>query len=703
MKPSAIPSPLHVILAVLLCACLVHGGAGIAHCDPGAKPKRLLIVNSYEPGQICGQPQEDGLLAALAAEGFTEGAGLLVERFYMDTRLTHTTPEQISARGHLALERIRDFGPDLVVTLDDSAARTVMLPLAGGAIPVVFSGINTQPEEYHQRKPFMASRERPGGNVTGVYEKLHIASALDVMRTLTGLRRAAVIVDATATGQAVTRQIQHELATTPTSVAMSYFQVADFEDFKGKIRAFNEDAEIGAVYSVAFTLKAADGRTVGAEEILTWQLANLHKPDMAVNYFLSHLGMFGGATVDFRAMGEQAGRQAAAILRGTPAGDIAIEDAAGQALVFNLERARQLGITIPIDILSAADILYDDILLRTDQQAVSLLVVQSYEKGTGCGAMIEPGLLEELARAGYREGERLQLHHFHMDTQNTHITREAIIRQARLALAEIERLRPDIIVLMDDNAVEHVLPPLLDTAHPVFVAGTNVPLEHYNAQFRFMDTRQHPGKNVTGVTEEHDPIQTLRLIKSLVPQARTAVTIYADATPFIKLMGEANEAYIERHRDSLPLAFLPPVKVTRFSDYQALIKKYDNDPTVDLIYTFAPVSLLRDDGSVVPARETINWMAQNQKKPGFTWMTNWVEAGYLASVGIDLRATGRTLAGKIVKVLHGARPGDLPIENPVKYSIALNLERAERLGLVIPVEILEAAEEVYPRPTRQQR
>jgi len=139
--------------------------------------------------------------------------------------------------------------------------------------------------------------------------------------------------------------------------------------------------------------------------------------------------------------------------------------------------------------------------------------------------------------------------------------------------------------------------------------------------------------------------------------------------------------------------------VTKLSDYQALIKKYDDDPSVDLIYTFSPISLIKDDGAISPAKETIHWMAHNQKKPDLTWMTDWVEAGYLASAGIDLKDSGLKLAGKIVKVLAGANPGDLPIENPSKYSIALNLDRAKRLGLDIPVDLLEAADTVYSEKT----
>ncbi|MBN2232242.1 MAG: hypothetical protein JW781_05405 [Deltaproteobacteria bacterium] len=201
-----------------------------------------------------------------------------------------------------------------------------------------------------------------------------------------------------------------------------------------------------------------------------------------------------------------------------------------------------------------------------------------------------------------------------MDTQNTHITAAAIRERARLAGAEITRLRPDMLVLMDDNAVEHVLPPPVGTGLPILFGGTNVPVEFCNRTAGFMKNRERPGKNVTGVTEEHELIQNPRLIKSLVPTAETAVIIYSRATPFIGRMGEVNEACIAAHRDSLPIRFVGAETVSTLSEYQSLIRKYDHDPSVDIIYTFAPVSLVRDDGTAGPATETTRWMAAKFRK-----------------------------------------------------------------------------------------
>jgi ABC-type uncharacterized transport system substrate-binding protein len=362
--PSACPFPF--IQLVILSLILLLPGSGL--CAEGETQKKVLIVSSYEQGQVTGQPQLDGILLALEEKGFKDGKNLQVQYFFMDTLRAYTATEEIEERGRLALDQIKGFAPDLVITIDDNAARMVMLPLAGSAIPVVFSGMNRQPEHYNQTKKFMETRENPGGTVTGVYEKIYLAKALEIMRIIIGLRKVVFIYDSSPTGDAFRIQIDKELAGTSSLVAMEYYQVKTFEELKEKIKAINNDPEVGAIYPVLTTLKTADNKNITIREILTWLFANSTKPEMASNYFYSQLGMFGGAAVDFKAMGEQAGQQAAAILAGIPAGEIPIADANGQALVFNLERARQLGITIPMDILSAADVLYDTIVLKPARQ-----------------------------------------------------------------------------------------------------------------------------------------------------------------------------------------------------------------------------------------------------------------------------------------------------------------------------------------------
>ena len=184
------------------------------------QPKRVYIVQSYEKGHVCGEPQAEGILEALAAAGWTSGKNLTVRTYYMDTYRVNATPEAMQREGQKALEEIAAFQPELVFALDDAAARQVMIPLVGRSdVSVVFSGMNGQPEMYNGLKKYMDSRAHPGSNVTGVYEKLYAAQSLKVMaQAVPGLRgsKAVMITDFSPTGNGLTKQF--ELQHVPTGV-----------------------------------------------------------------------------------------------------------------------------------------------------------------------------------------------------------------------------------------------------------------------------------------------------------------------------------------------------------------------------------------------------------------------------------------------------------------------------------------------------
>lgn len=689
------------LLKILLCSLALLCSAVVQAVDL----PRVFIVHSYDPDNFVSQPQDNGLVKGLAEYGYVDGETVIIKRLYMDTKRTYTQPEQIEARGKEALAEIKAFQPDLVITVDDNAARTVMLPLVDTDIPVVFTGVNNLPEVYDRQRKFMQNRIHPGHNVTGVYEKLYIGKSVQLMEDIVpNLGKIVYIVDDSPTGKAIKKQMERELAADESNVLYGIHQVSSFADYKALIRLIDADPEIGAYYPVAVRLSLEDGSTITGRDIMLWTLTHARKPAIAVNYFMCKFGAFGGVSVDFTAMGRQAAHKGALILKGSRAGDISIDDAAEYALIFNIARARQLGIAIAPELLSSADYVYKTMLLPVTPKSFHIVIVQSSSQGLGAGAKVEKGLLAELGDREFVEGENLQVSRVYMQARRIYRTPEQMHLQGLTALDKVKKLDPDLVITLGDPAAKEVMLPLVDSRYPVLFGGTMLPPELYNEIHKFMVTPSRPGHNVSGVTGKIQLEENLEAMQILLPEIKNIVIITSGnlflRTEMTRIIREKVAACRQRCR----LVSVRVESVETLAEFKQRVLQANADASVDVISAVFPVGLTRKNGSISPFAETLDWLFVHQTKPGFTFCANWVQFGYLLSAGIDFESTGRQLGRQVVRVLQGSDPGEIAIENPSDTYLAVNLARARQLGLEVPVDILEAARKVYyamqPEPAR---
>jgi ABC-type uncharacterized transport system substrate-binding protein len=193
-----------------------------------------------------------------------------------------------------------------------------------------------------------------------------------------------------------------------------------------------------------------------------------------------------------------------------------------------------------------------------------------------------------------------------------------------------------------------------------------------------------PGGNVTGLSQDAGleiSGKRLALLKELVPKlSRVAVLVNV----------------------SSPTA-LATLKVTEASAgaLGMTVVRFDARGPGDLEGVFAAVTRARSDALVVTGgpvhfnmRTQVAQLALRHRLPSIGASTEDVEAGGLMSYGASVSDQWRRAATYVDKILRGAQPGDLPVEQPTKFELVINLKTAKALGLTIPQTILLQADQV---------
>lgn len=271
--------------------------------------------------------------------------------------------------------------------------------------------------------------------------------------------------------------------------------------------------------------------------------------------------------------------------------------------------------------------------------------------------------LKELA---YTEGENIALEFRSLEAPN--------VRLATVA-AELARMKVDVIVATNTAAVL-AAKQATSTIPIVMLAGDPV-------ESGLVADLGRPEGNVTGlrINEEDTRARRIELLKEAVPAIARLAVLTTSATP------GANLNLKDAERTATALAM----------QLQSLALRRPED----LEQTFATMTAQRADSLLVlPAtlafvhRTRIVTLAIKHKLPAMFWRREFVDIGGLMAYGPDQTALYRRAADYVSKILQGARPGDLPVEEPSKFELAVNLKTARALGLTIARSVLLLADQV---------
>jgi putative ABC transport system substrate-binding protein len=194
----------------------------------------------------------------------------------------------------------------------------------------------------------------------------------------------------------------------------------------------------------------------------------------------------------------------------------------------------------------------------------------------------------------------------------------------------------------------------------------------------------HPGGNITGLTSMSLEVdgKRLELLKELVPGASRVGVLWNPANP----NNTARINAVQRAAKALRLTLEPVVNA---ADSERL-----DSALGALVAAHCEALLNLSDRVVVANRARIVTFAAKHRIPALYANREFMGAGGLASYAADYPAIFRRAAIYVDKILKGAKPDDLPIEQPTKFELVINLRTAKALGLTIPPSLLQRADQV---------
>jgi len=194
------------------------------------------------------------------------------------------------------------------------------------------------------------------------------------------------------------------------------------------------------------------------------------------------------------------------------------------------------------------------------------------------------------------------------------------------------------------------------------------------------------GGNVTGLTEITPQLTSkrLELLKEIVPSLRQVAILWQPGS----LQDETlKQTRTDTENAARPLGIrVTVIEVREPGDFDAAFSAMATNQVDALIVLVSPMFN-------VQRKQIIDRAAAMGKPTIYEWK-EFAESGGLMSYGADLLDIYRRAASYVDKLIKGARPADLPVEQPTKFNLAINLKTAKALGLTIPPSLLARADEV---------
>jgi putative tryptophan/tyrosine transport system substrate-binding protein len=251
-----------------------------------------------------------------------------------------------------------------------------------------------------------------------------------------------------------------------------------------------------------------------------------------------------------------------------------------------------------------------------------------------------------------------------------------VTERIRIAARELVALAPDVIFATTNPAVAA----LLQEAQTIPIVFT---LVSDSVGSGFVPSLARPGGNITGFHNFEPELsgKWLEILKEVAPEVRRVAFLHHPQTAahigFLRV--------IEAASSSVGVT-VTAAGARDASEIEPTLKAFAREPNGGVIVAPSPITTFR--------RELIITLVRQLDLPAIYPFRHFPKSGGLVSYGIDQMEQARGGASYIDRVLRGANPGELPVQLPTRYELAINLKTAKTLGLKIPESFLLRADEV---------
>jgi putative ABC transport system substrate-binding protein len=199
----------------------------------------------------------------------------------------------------------------------------------------------------------------------------------------------------------------------------------------------------------------------------------------------------------------------------------------------------------------------------------------------------------------------------------------------------------------------------------------------------FATSMARPGRNLTGLSlyEEGITGKWLGMLKEIAPHlVQAALVADPNTTPFDYFVKSAKAMALSLGIEAVPSP------VTSTDDIERTVASFAQRPNGGLV--------LLPSTTLITHRDLVIVLAARYRLPAVYALADFVPAGGLMAYSTDIIELNRQAASYVDRILHGAKPSDLPVQAPTKYQTTINLKTAKALGLTVPPGLLVAADQV---------